>query len=432
MENLKVFLIEDDLVYSALLESFLQQYGNLNLKVFFNGKTAIKAIKDKPDIIITDYHLPDVKTDDLIRLFRNISPLSKILVVSKEDKMDIISKLLKSGSDDYIIKNENIKNLLYDKINKYKNYFAIFSKWTFNYSQIDVVIEEQLFFERKLAITNFIVSVIKEIIISNAPIYAILGPKGVGKEFLLYFIHKNSISSGLPVHEITINEKENFLNHCKVVINNQLLDSQNKYAQGGLFWIQEIYNYSLKDQELISNFINKTIKSDYVGYETYKFAITSTFSLDKLFTFNEIYEGLYYQIKLKSIELPSLCDRRGSIIVFTKKILRKINNGKKVNLSKQVSKKLKNYDYPENLSELTEVLKVAFSKSQGQTLLPEHIVFKKYKKNEQNVHPTLEDYCKKIIYNNLVRNNYNVLKTADILKISKSKVYEMLKRKELG
>ena len=198
-----------------------------------------------------------------------------------------------------------------------------------------------------------------------------------------------------------------------------------------LLYLRGLCGLRLKDQELISRFIDKTTDKNYVGNQNHKFVITSELNLDELLTFNRLFEVLYYQIKLKSIELPSLIDRKKSILIFSKLILKKMNNGKKVLISRQAEKKIKKHAFPGNISELNKCLKIAFSLSDGKIILPENVKFIKNVDEDKIKHPTLEDFCNKIIYNHLVKNNFQVIKTADMLKISKSKVYDLLNKRVL-
>ncbi|MEM6806359.1 MAG: response regulator, partial [Bacteroidota bacterium] len=59
--NKKIFIIEDDPFYSALLQSFLKLKGFWDIHIFSSGRGALANLADGPDLILLDYDLGDAE-----------------------------------------------------------------------------------------------------------------------------------------------------------------------------------------------------------------------------------------------------------------------------------------------------------------------------------------------------------------------------------
>lgn len=66
-----------------------------------------QALRNFPDLIIVDFHLPDLPGDLLVRQLKEKLPSAKIMAYSFSYSPDIIIKMLKAGIDGYVIKRED-------------------------------------------------------------------------------------------------------------------------------------------------------------------------------------------------------------------------------------------------------------------------------------------------------------------------------------
>mgnify|MGYP001794313220 CR=1 FL=1 len=62
MQNLKVFLVEDDEIYSMILAQKLKVFGNFFVSTFATGESALEHLGQHPniDVVILDYDLPGI------------------------------------------------------------------------------------------------------------------------------------------------------------------------------------------------------------------------------------------------------------------------------------------------------------------------------------------------------------------------------------
>lgn len=111
-----VLIIEDDLFFANLLKELLQdQLPNENILIV---KTVARGMfhlsEQKPDFVFLDNKLPFLNGVNAISLFKEISPDSKIVMMTGTLNKDLIANAYKNGSD-YIIDKQHIrKNALAD------------------------------------------------------------------------------------------------------------------------------------------------------------------------------------------------------------------------------------------------------------------------------------------------------------------------------
>lgn len=106
--DLKVLIIEDELIFARQLESWLK---NKVSKVFISTNTdngSFYISQEKPDLIFLDNQLPGTNGIDVIEFYKEQTPNSILVIMSSVFRSDEISLALKKGAD-YVLnkKNEN-------------------------------------------------------------------------------------------------------------------------------------------------------------------------------------------------------------------------------------------------------------------------------------------------------------------------------------
>jgi DNA-binding NtrC family response regulator len=108
----KVFLIEDNPTEGFLLRLALSNVKNLEMSHFKTGAELMEKISEKPSVAIVDLNLPDIYGLDLIKEIKKISPKTKIIVVSAQREIDVISTVQAEGTPYYLVKSDScLKNL---------------------------------------------------------------------------------------------------------------------------------------------------------------------------------------------------------------------------------------------------------------------------------------------------------------------------------
>ena len=117
MTNKKlIFIVDDDPFINMLVVKRLTSEG-YRLEAFESGEDCLKAISMDPDLIILDYLF--VKEDqkfmngmEIFDKIKEFKPDIPVIMLSGQDKGEIVLELARKGIDDYVIKDSNlIENL---------------------------------------------------------------------------------------------------------------------------------------------------------------------------------------------------------------------------------------------------------------------------------------------------------------------------------
>ncbi|MCT4583304.1 MAG: response regulator [Peptostreptococcaceae bacterium] len=110
--NLKILLVEDDLISQFMMEKFLKKQ-KINYKIANNGKEAIDIVmKENFDIILMDIQMPLMDGIEATRIIRENNKKVKIIAVTAYATRKDADKFLNLGMDYYIPKPVNFQDLI--------------------------------------------------------------------------------------------------------------------------------------------------------------------------------------------------------------------------------------------------------------------------------------------------------------------------------
>lgn len=118
IKNPLIFIVEDNKIYSKLIENYLEKKGFKNLKIFSSGEECLKNIDQKPLIIVQDYLLDGLNGIEVLKRAKNINPEIEFIFLSAQDSMEVAVNTMRYGAFDYIVKDEVTFDKLIDKISK--------------------------------------------------------------------------------------------------------------------------------------------------------------------------------------------------------------------------------------------------------------------------------------------------------------------------
>ncbi len=108
---LKVLVIDDEPPIRKLLKMGLTTQGYQVLEAT-NGRTALEALAQRPDLVILDLGLPDIQGHDLLRAIRSHNESVPIMVLSSRGDEAGKVQALDLGADDYVTKPFGMEELL--------------------------------------------------------------------------------------------------------------------------------------------------------------------------------------------------------------------------------------------------------------------------------------------------------------------------------
>jgi len=105
--NMKVLIIDDFATMRRILKNVLRQVGFTNIIEADDGKTALKELnKEKVDLILCDWNMPEMPGIDLLRHVRSDDDLKDIpfVMVTAEAQKENILEAVKAGVNNYVVK----------------------------------------------------------------------------------------------------------------------------------------------------------------------------------------------------------------------------------------------------------------------------------------------------------------------------------------
>jgi two-component system OmpR family response regulator len=116
-----IFIVDDDPFINMLVVKRFTSDG-YKLEAFEYGEDCLKALDKNPDLIILDYFF--VNNDrqvmngmEVFDKIKEIKPDLPVIMLSGQEKGEIVLELARKGIDDYIIKDSNLIDNLQVAIN---------------------------------------------------------------------------------------------------------------------------------------------------------------------------------------------------------------------------------------------------------------------------------------------------------------------------
>lgn len=288
----------------------------------------------------------------------------------------------------------------------------------------------------------------------------IVGESGTGKELFAHAIHNDSRRADGPFVKINcaaipkdLLESELFGYEEGAFTGAKKQGKIGKFelASGGTIFLDEIGDMPLDMQVKILRVLqekeieriggNKTIPVDC------RIIAATNRELQERIRENLFREDLYYRLNVINVEVPPLRERKDDIEILTLKLMDKLSNslGRFVsNITVDALESLKSYNWPGNIRELENVIERAINLTDQESIelhhlpafviahKPDHLELEKQEPaNFVSLREAVEDIEKTTILRCLKAVNYNKLKAAKILGISRTSLYEKIEKYQM-
>lgn len=444
---MKIFLVDDDPFFAEMLKYYLQLNPDYDVHICNTGKECLSALYQAPDIICIDFGLPDLQGDELFTQIKNLYPDLPIIVISGQENIEVAVNFLKLGAKDYIVKNEHTKELLWNSIIRLKETISLKQEVEDLKDELGTkyAFEKTIIGQSESIKKTF--SKINKALQSNINV-SITGETGTGKEVVAKAIHYNSARKNKPFIAVNMAAipkelvESEFFGHEKGSFTGAAERAIGKFEQanGGTIFLDEIAELDLNIQSKLLRALQEREITRVGGSQKIKLdvrVITATHKdLAQEVKVGTFREDLYYRIIGLPIELPPLRDREQDTLILARhfiELFAKENKSKPLVLSNEAKKKLLSYGFPGNVRELKSVIDLACVMSDKAEIMAEDITFYNLEKKSENFlngQKTLKEYTTDIIIHFLKKNNNDVIKTAKMLDIGKSTIYNLLQQLE--
>lgn len=442
----KILIVDNDPTFSLMLKTYLMKRG-FKVTDVFNSNKAIELIsKQKFDIVLTDFRLPDSNGLEFVRELKQAGHNLPVIIMTRHGDIRTAVNAIKSGAYDYVTKPidpENLLNIINSAIIQSPEERTSVSKSPSDGSNVFIYLRGTS--AQSLKMEQYIT-----LIAPTDMSVIIQGESGTGKEYVARMIHIKSNRSSRPFIAVDCGALSNELatselfGHVKGAFTDAQYEKEGQFqlADGGTLFLDEIGNLSYENQlKLLRATQEKkvhkmgSIKEEAIDV---RILVASNENLAINIQKGTFREDLFHRLNEFSIEVPPLRDRGEDILQFANYFLEIANRELKKQVrgfDKEVIEKMLTYSWPGNLREMKNVIRVAVLMASKGILTKQHlpiIMFATETKNEQPILTTdlksiAESQEKSTISTVLKQTLFNKTKAAQLLNIDRKTLYNKIK-----
>jgi len=220
-------------------------------------------------------------------------------------------------------------------------------------------------------------------------------------------------------------------------------------ANGGTLLLDEINSMPYELQAkllrvLQENYIRRVGGTKDIPIDV-RIITTSNEPTEIIINTGKVRKDLFYRLNIIPLNVPSLKEREDDILTLAEKFINKYNvkyNKKILVISEDAKAKLLNYNYPGNVRELENIIMGALSMVEDEHILTkEHLIIDETRNQEieynteeickNGIYDYLDNLEKEIINKTLEKNDYNITKSAQMLKIKRQTLQHKIKRYDI-
>ena len=364
-DRLRVLVIDDDPAHAEVVSESLARV-DYDCATETSGAAALKRLeRDEFDVVVTDLRLGDLSGMEVVRTARQERPDAAVVVVTGHADIKTAVEAMQLGATHYLEKPVDLAalRLVVEKA-------ADRRRLARDNEELRRQLDEKYGFEAGFLGESPAMRRVFAQLRSLAPTRAtvlVTGENGTGKELVARALHANSPRRAKP-----------FVAMNCAALNENLLDDEMfgheagaftggdrqrkgrfEYATGGTLFLDEVGDMPLALQakllRVLENGEVTRIGSNEVIKVDVRLVAATNRSLEQLITENKFRTDLYYRLKVATVRLPALRERREDIPLLTAHFLKEANqkHGKKVNaIADPVRRAFAGYAWPGNVREL--------------------------------------------------------------------------------
>ena len=363
-EGLKVLVIDDERFHAETVAESLERVG-YECTIAVSGTEGARLISQEDfDVILTDLKMADLDGLAILRKAREEAPEAEVVMITGHGDVKTAVEAIKQGAANYLTKPVDVAELraIVDRA-------AERLRLARANRDLRRQLDERFGFQGVVGNSPKMHDVIKRmqaIAPTNATVL-ILGETGTGKELAARAIHNNSPRKNKPFAEM----------NC-TALNENLLDDELfghdpgaftgadkarkgrfEYANGGTLFLDEVGDMPLALQaKLLRVLENKEvfrIGSNEAIKVNVRVVSATHRDLEMAVAEGAFRQDLYHRLKVMTVKLPPLRERREDIMLLTAHFIKEFNglHGKQVQtVAEPVRRAMMAYEWPGNVREL--------------------------------------------------------------------------------
>jgi two-component system response regulator HydG len=362
--DVRVLIVDNDKALAHAMTESLQRVGYPCTTVF-SGREGVKAVEqDTFDVIFTDLVMSDVDGMEVLARAKQSLPDSEVIVVTGHASVPTAVQAMQQGAFNFLE-----KPVTPDKLRAVAEKAVEKVRLKRQNLELSQRLDEKFGFEGIIFTSKKMQAMIdrlKRVAPTDATVL-ITGENGTGKDLVAQAIHQNSprkskrfvaLNAGAVAENLVESE---LFGHVKGAFTDAVTDREGafEYANGGTLFLDEIGDMPPATQiKLLRVLENHTITrvGDNKPIKVNVRVISATNrDLEKAIQAGSFREDLYYRLKVVTVQMPALRERREDIVPLTdhfRKLVSKQHAKAVKSVSPAVTRKLMAYDWPGNVRQL--------------------------------------------------------------------------------
>jgi len=366
---MRVAVVDDEPIACREIKKGFSRKTDFNVETFLDGESVLERMGDHPfDLIVCDLRLPGMDGMAVLRNVKNRFPQTQMIIITAYGSVDVAIHAIQSGAFHFIVKPVKMDELISLSMRALETAQLVketraLKKKLFNQSRQQYLIGHSPPLQE-------ILSLIKKVCSLNCNVL-IQGESGTGKELVARALHFLGVrreepfiafscggfTDDLIANELFGHEKGAFTGAVDTKIG--LLESADK----GTLFLDEVGLMPLNMQMKLLRFVQERSLLRVGGVKPFpvdvRLIAAGNHDFKQEIEQKNFREDLYYRLKVVTINLPPLRDRKEDIPLLVQYFLERYNrmfNKQVISVAPEVMDVLKDYPFPGNVRELENII----------------------------------------------------------------------------
>jgi two-component system nitrogen regulation response regulator NtrX len=442
----KILIIDDERGIRSSLKGILEDEG-YSIKTANTGEDCLRLIEwQNFDLILLDIWLPEMDGIEVLKKIKTMDENPQVVMISGHGTVETAVKATKLGAYDFLEKPLSLEKVVLTVKN------ALRQK---RLEEENIQLRQKIKVKYHLIGKSPAIKKLRDKMKKAAPTNGgvlIYGESGTGKELVARMIHQESPRKNKRFVQINfaaipedLIESELF-GYVKGALVNANKDKKGKllHADGGTLFFDEISDMSLKTQAKVVRIIKEKKfeplgSNESIAVDTRLIAATNK-NIKNLIAKGKFRKDLFFKLNIIPMVIPPLRERKEDIPLLIEHFLKyfSIEYGKKKKfMSKKAMTAFLNYFWPNNVSELINVIERFVIMVQDEEIKGSHLSLLVEPRESEYTHSfnknrplkqATKQFEKEYIHKALIRNNWNLYETAADLKVDSDRLSEKIKK----